>query len=147
MTIGNDGELRRVDPPPGDRRQHGRHDPRQQHDGADERLERDVVVQQQRQPQPEREFPDRRHGRIEDRVGDRHPEDRVVHQVDEVVETDELARLADRGVGHRQPEAEAQRIGQEHHQQADRRQHAQEDQERLVVEQPRQPAVRLAGEL
>ena len=134
-----------VDPPPGDRRQHRRHDPGQQHDRADERLERDVVVEQHRQPQPEREFPDRRDGRVEDRVGHRHPEHRIVRQRDEILQADEMAGLADRGVGDRQPEAEAERIGQEDQQQPGRRQHAQRDQECLVVEQPGQPAVRLAG--
>jgi len=52
--------------------------PRHEHDGADQRFEWDVVVQEESQPQPKAELPDRRHGRVEQRVGDREPEYAVV---------------------------------------------------------------------
>jgi len=57
QEIGDDRELRIVDPPERQRREHGRHDPGQQHDGAQQALERKMVVEQQRQPEAEREFP------------------------------------------------------------------------------------------
>ena len=139
QQIGDDRELRIVDPPERQRRQHGRHDPGQQHDGAEQALEREVVVQQQRQPEAEREFSEGRDRRIEDAVEHRVPPQRIGQQVLEVLEADEDAAPADRGVGEGEPDAEAQRIGQEHQQQADRRRQANDDQERLVVEQPRQP--------
>ena len=63
---GDDRELRVVDPPEGDGGEHRRHDPGQQHDGADERLERQVLVEEQRQPQAEGEFQDRGGDRVED---------------------------------------------------------------------------------
>ncbi len=144
QQVGDDRELRIVDPPPCDRRQHGGHYPRQQHDGADERLERDVVVQQQCQPEAEQKFTYRRDDRVHDRIGHRHPEHRVLGERDEIIQPDEVAGLADRRVGQRQPQAEAERIGEEHDQQPGGGQHAQCGQERLVVEQLGQPAVRPA---
>ncbi len=56
QEIGDDRELRIVDPPECQRGQHRRHDPRQQHDGADQALEREVVVEQQRQPEADAEL-------------------------------------------------------------------------------------------
>jgi hypothetical protein len=53
---GDDRELRVVDPPERDRRQHGRHDEGQQHERAHDGLERQVLVEQQRQPQAEANF-------------------------------------------------------------------------------------------
>src|SRR3546814_12803214 len=61
---------------------------------------------------------------------------------DEVLEAGKDAGAADLGVGEGEPEAEAQRIGQEDGQQPHRRQHADEDQERFPVEQPSEPAGR-----
>ena len=134
----DDRELRIVDPPERHRRQHGRHDPRQQHDGADQALERQVLVQQQRQPEAERELSDGGDAGVEDAVEHRVPPHRIAEQVLEVLQPDEHAAPADGRVGEGQPDAEAQRIGQEHRQQADRRHQAHDDQEHLVVEQPRQ---------
>ena len=53
---GDDRELRVEDPPECDRREHGRHDERDQHRRADERLERQVLVEQEREIKPDREF-------------------------------------------------------------------------------------------
>ena len=128
-----------VDPPEGDRREHGRHDPRQQDDGAQDALEGEVVVEQQREPEPEPELSDRRDRRVEHAVEDRLPEQPVADQELEILEPDPLPAPADRGVGERQPDAEAERIGEEREQQAGRRQHANEDEERLPVEQAHEP--------
>ncbi len=51
-----------------------------------------------------------------------------------------LAGTADLGVGEGEPDAQPQRIGQEHRQQPDGRQQAHQHEERLVVEDPREPA-------
>ncbi len=119
----DDRELRIVDPPERDRRQHGRHDERDQHDRADHRLERHVPVQQQRQIKPDREFDGAGDDRVEQRVEHREPEDRIVPQPLVVLEADENAGAADAFVGETHPDAEAQRIGQEQDQERRRRQH------------------------
>ena len=109
----DDRELRVVDPPERDRRQRRRHDERQQHDRADERLERQVLVEQQREPQAEHELDDARDDRIEERVEEREARDRVAPQVLEILEADPYAAAADLGVGEPEPRAEAERIGEE----------------------------------
>ena len=53
---------------------------------------------------------------------------------------DERAAPADGGVGEGEPDAEAERIGEEHHQEPDRGRQAHHDQEQLVVQQPGEPA-------
>ena len=120
---GDDRELAVVEPPERDRRQHGRHDERDQHDGAQHRLERQVLVEQEREIEPDREFDDARDDRVEQRVEHREPEHRVVPQPFVVLEADELAAAADAGVGERHPDAEAERIGEEQDQERRRRQH------------------------
>src|ERR1700694_6041700 len=140
QQIRNNGKLRIVDPPERQRRQHRGHDPRQQHDGPQQALEREVVVQQQRQPEAEREFSEGGDGGIEHAVKYRVPPQRIAQQILEILKADENAAAAGGGVGERQPDAEAKRIGQEHQQQADRRREEKNDKKRLVVEQPRQPA-------
>ena len=114
QQIGDDRELRIVDPPERQRRQHGRHDPGQQHDGAQQALEREMVVEQQRQPEAEREFSEGRDRRIEHAVEHRVPPQGIGQQILEVLEADENAAPADRGVGEGEPDAEAERIGEEH---------------------------------
>ncbi len=138
QQLRDDRELRIIDPPECDRRQHRRHDPRQQHDGADQALERDVVVEQHRQPEAEREFTDRGDAGVQHAVEHGVPPHRIGEQILEVFQANEDAAPADRRVGEGEPDAESQRIGQEHHQQADCRRQANDDQEHLVVEQPRQ---------
>ncbi len=138
--IGDDRELRVVDPPEGDGREHRRHDPRQQDDRAQQALERQVVVEQQGQPQTEAEFSDRGNGCVEDAEEHGIPEDRVAQQVLEVLDADPHAPAADRGVGEREVDAEAKWIGQEGHQQADGRQQADDNKEGLRVEQAHKPS-------
>jgi len=98
-----------------------------------------MVVQKQRQPEAERKFSEGRDRRVEHAVKHRAPPQRVAHEILEILQSDEDAAPPDRGVGEGEPDAEAERIGQEHGQQADRRRQADDDQERLVVEQPGQP--------
>ena len=87
----DDRELRIVDPPERDRRQRRRHDERQQHDCAQERLERQVLVEQQRQPQAEPELDDAGDGRVEERVEQREAGNRVAPQELEILQADPLA--------------------------------------------------------
>ena len=121
----DDRELRIVDPPERDRRQRGRHDERQQHDGAQERLERQVLVEQQREPEAQAELDDARDHRVEDRVEQREARDLVAPEEFEVLEADPFAGAADLGVGEAEPRAEPERIGEEHQQQRRRGQHEQ----------------------
>ncbi len=136
----DDRKLRIVDPPEGDRRQHGRHDIGQQHDGADEGFERDGVVEEQRQPQPEREFRDRRGDGVDKRVEDREPEHAVIEQRDVVFETDEHAGPADADIGKSHPDPETERIGEKEQQDRGCREHEQRRQHRAVVEHLRKRA-------
>ena len=61
----DDRELRIEDPPERDRGKRRGHDERQEHDGAEECLERQVLVEDQREPQPEHELDDARDERVE----------------------------------------------------------------------------------
>ena len=140
QEVGDDRELRVVDPPEGQGREHGRHDEGDQDDGAQERFERQVLVEHQRQPQAQRELSDGGQDRVEQGVEHGQAEHRVGEQPDVVVEPDELARTADGGVGEGEPDAQAQGVGEEQDQDAQGGQQAQEDQERLAVERPREPA-------
>ena len=69
---------------------------------------------------------------VEERVEERQPGDRVAPQELVVLEADPLARPADLGVGEAEPEAQAERIGQEQQQQHRRGQH-EEQPERVAV--------------
>ena len=95
-----------------------------------------LLVQQQRQPQPEHELEDARDDRVEERVEQRQPRDRVAPQELVVLEADPLAGAADLGVGEAEPDAQAERIGQEQQQQHRRRQHEQQPERVAVVLQP-----------
>ena len=70
---GHDRELAVEQPPEGDGRKHRRHDEWNQHDRADNRLERHVLVEQQREIEPDREFEDAGDAGIEQRVEHREP--------------------------------------------------------------------------
>ena len=133
--VADDGELGVVDPPEGDRGKHRRDDVGKQDDRADDRLERHVVVQEQREIEAKAEFQDGRDRRVEDRVEDDEPEDAVVEQRDVVLEPDEEARPADLGVGESQPYTEAERVCQERQQQDRRGRHADDGKDIPIVEQ------------
>ena len=92
-------------------------------DRAQHRLERHVLVQQQREIEADGEFDGAGDERVEQRVEDREPEDRVVPQPLVVLGADELPDAADLGVGEGEPDAEPERIGQEEDQERHRRQH------------------------
>src|SRR6202165_4732597 len=138
--IRDDGELRIVNPPERKRRENRRNNPGQQNDGAQKAFERKVVVQQQRQPEAEREFSKRRDGGVEHAVEHRVPPQRIGQQILEVFQPDKNPAAADGGIGERQPDAQSERVGEEHQQQADRRRQADDDKKWLIVEQPHQPA-------
>ena len=138
--VGDDGELRVVDPPERDGAQHRRHDVGQQDDGAQHGFERDVFVQQQGEPQAEGEFYDGGHRRVEHGVPDGGDEHTVGDEVLEVLQPDPVAVAADLGVGEGEPDAQAERVGEEGQQQPGGRKQADTDQEYPVVEQAGQPA-------
>jgi len=77
---------------------------------------------------------------VEHAVEHRAPPQGIGPQILEILQADEDAAPADGGVGEGEPDAKAERIGQENREQADRRRQAHDDQERLVVEQPDDPA-------
>lgn len=139
QKVGDDRELRIVDPPERQRREHRRHDPGHQDDRTQQALERKMVVEQQCEPEAERELSKGRDPRVDHAVEHRVPPQGIGEQILEILEADEDAFSADRRVGEGEPDAEAERIGQEHREQPDRRCEAHHDQERLVVEQAHQP--------
>ena len=112
-----------IDPPERDGRKHRRHDEWDQHDRADDRLERQVLVEQQREIEPDREFDGAGDAGVEQRVEHREPEHRVAPQPFVVFEADENAGAADARVGEREPDAEPERIGEKQDQERRRRQH------------------------
>ena len=142
---GDDRELRIVDPPEGQRREHGRNHPGQEHDRPEEGLERQVLIQQQRQPEPEDEFQDRGDDRVEKRVEDREPEHRVLGQEDVVLEPDEHPVAADARVGEAEPDAETERIGQEADKEDGGRQHEEEAEHVPVLHERGHRGWRLPG--
>ena len=78
---GQDRKLRIVDPPEGQCRQHRGNHPWQQHDGAEEGFERQLLVEDERQPQAQHEFQDGGDERVDNRVEHRKPEHLVIHEV------------------------------------------------------------------
>ncbi len=142
----DDRELRVEQPPEGDRGEHRRHDEGDEHDRADHRLEGEILVEQQRQIEPEPEFDGAGHAGVEQRVEDREPEHRVARDARDlagekefarpgepvlegsdhpfvVLQPDEGARAPDARIGEGQPDAQAQRIGEKQDQEGRRRQH------------------------
>ena len=127
-------------PFPGKGRKHGRNDEGQQDEGAGYRLALEVPVEQQRQPEAERELEHRGHDRIDERIPHRGPENAVVRQHREIVQPDEAAGDADLGVGHRQLDAFDEGIGDEQAQQRQGRQQQDEREPALVFQHPRHRA-------
>src|SRR5690606_37679852 len=109
---GDDRELCVIDPPEGDRRQHCGHDPRQEDDRAEESLERQVIIENERQPQAQRELQNGGNDRIKERVENGEPEDGVFPKQLVIVEADENAFPAYARIRERQPYAEPERIRQ-----------------------------------
>jgi hypothetical protein len=110
---GDDRELAVENPPEGERRQHRGHHVGQEDHGAEEVLEAQVLVQEHRQPQAEPELRHRGDDGVEERVEDREPEHRVVGQPKVVLQPHEDSRAPDPRVGEAEPDAEAERVGQE----------------------------------
>src|SRR6202043_1801276 len=89
-------------PLPSEGRQHGRDDERQEYEGAGEGFALEVVVQQQRQPQTQREFEDCRDERVEAGVPYGDAEDAVIPHIREILQPDKMPRNTYLGVGNRQ---------------------------------------------
>src|SRR5436190_3611645 len=132
----DDRKLTIVDPPKRDGREHGWHYERNQDHRADDRLERHVLVEQQREIEADREFADARYAGIEQRIEDREPEDGVVPQPLVILEPDKNARTADARVRKREPDAEPERIGQKQQQERRSRNHEPETEPLAVYLQP-----------
>ena len=131
---------RRIEhPPPGERREHGRDDERQQHRGAQETLAAEAAIEQHGQRHAERQLEDRGPERVEERVAERLLEDRVVPGLREVLQADEMADVADARVREREPDARDERVGDERPEQHDRRRQQQRGQQPLALEKARQP--------
>ncbi len=126
-------------PPPGERREHGRHDERQQHRGADQTHAAELAVQEESEPHAEGQLEDRRPERVEERVLEGGLEDRVVPLLDEVPEPDEGARAAHARVAEGEPDAHHERVGDEQGEQHDRGRQEEGGQQPLALEAPRQP--------
>src|SRR5581483_10171748 len=91
----DDRELAGVDPPERDRRQHRRHDERDKDNCAQDRLERRIFIEQQRQVEANREFDGAGNNRVEQGVEDRQPEDAVIREPLVVFDTDKYAAATD----------------------------------------------------
>src|SRR5690554_1724522 len=72
-----------------------------------------MLIQDERQPQPQDELQDRGDGGVEQGIEYRQPEDGVAPEPLVILETDENTGATDGGVGEAQPDAEPERIGQE----------------------------------
>ncbi|MFK4518845.1 hypothetical protein ABIF20_006210 [Bradyrhizobium japonicum] len=92
-------------------------------------------------PEAERELSEGRDRRIEHAVEHRAPPEGIGEQILEILKAHEDATSADRGVCEGEPDAEAERVGEEDGEQPDRRRETHRDEEWLVVEQPHQPGL------
>src|SRR5262249_49989389 len=77
--------------------------------------------------------------RVEDRVAERHLEDRVVPRLDEVVDPDEGAGVAHARAGEGEPHAHHERIRDEQSEEDDGRREEEGGEQALVLEEARQP--------
>jgi hypothetical protein len=94
-----------------------------------------VVVQHEGEAEPERALEGHGDQRVDEGVPDRLIEDRIAQEIHEVPQADELAHGTDRAVREPQPDAEEERVGHEHHEQADPGQHEDHAEARLAVQQ------------
>src|SRR5690606_20564550 len=110
------------------------HNPGQQNNGTEERLERQVLVQQQGQPQAQDKLQNTGHDGVENRVEQRQLRHRVANQVDVIAQPYPFADPAYFGVGKAQPDPQPQGISQEQYQYDGQRQHKQQPQDISVVQ-------------
>jgi hypothetical protein len=103
--------LRVIKPPERERRQGGRDNEGQQHDGTQEGLDRQVLVKEQREPQAECELHDARDDGVEQGIEERQARDTVSEQEFEILRAHPLAGAPDLGVGKAQPGAQTERVG------------------------------------
>jgi len=104
-----------------------------QHDRPKKCLDRKLLVQQQREPEPEGELDDARNGGVEKRVEQGEARDLVAPEELEILEADPDPVAADLGVGEAKIGAEPERIGEKHQQQNRARQHEDEAEHMPVV--------------
>jgi hypothetical protein len=117
------------------RREGGGNDPRQQHGAADHALEPELLVQQERERDPEHHL--ERHGdaREDERVLERLTKSVAVPEADEVLDAHEVAGPADERVGQREVERHAERIGHQEQDEDHRRGDEHRPQDVLAVEE------------
>ena len=135
-------ELRIVDPPERDGRQCGRHDKWQQDYRAQERCETHMLVEEHCKPEAQHELEDTGDDRVEQRVEEGQPRNRVAPEEDVVLEADEFPRPSDLRIGESEPDAESQRICQENEQQQRGREHEERPQRVAAVLQSLQQRAR-----
>src|SRR5262249_16723497 len=105
---------------------------------AKERLEREVLVEKQREPESERELDDARNRRVEERVEEREPRDRVSPEELEVLEADPLTRAPNFRVGEPEVGPETERIREEDNEQRGGRREEDEPERVATAREPRE---------
>src|SRR5262249_7297374 len=133
--------LRIVDPPERERGQRCRYDERKQHDRPEERLEREMLVEQKRKPKSQRELDHAGYERIEECVEQSQPRYRIVPKENKILESDPFPCTSDLGICEAEPGAEPEGIGQKDQQQRCRRQHEDAAEQVAVVEGARERAL------
>jgi hypothetical protein len=131
---------RRVEHPlPGESREHGRDNEREQDESTGKSLAAEITVEQHGQPQPERQLEDGGYARIDEGVVNGGAKDPVIEDLVEVSEADEVAGHTDARAGDRQQYPSNEGIGNEHAEQHDSRHQQHERQPALVLEHPLSP--------
>ena len=126
-------------PPPAERAERGGDHPRQEDRPADHALEPELLVEEQGQADPQHHLEHHCDPGEDERVLKGLAKGVAVPQVHEVAETDELARPADEGVGHREVQGHHEGIGDEQEQEEQGRGDEDRPQDLLAVEQPPGP--------
>src|SRR5207244_2796529 len=106
------------------------------HRRAQDRLERQMLVEQQREPEAEPELDHAGDERIEERIEQRQTSDLISPQELVIFQADPSAATSDLGVGEAEIGTQSERIGQEKQQQRRRGQHEQEPEDGAIVERP-----------
>ena len=130
---------------PAEGTQGGGHDPGHHHRRPDGVAEADAVVQDQRHGQAQGRLEGNGNQGINESVPRGLEKDAVGNQVGEVAEADVFAQASDDAVGQGQPDAQEKRVGHEDHQQERPRQHEDDPQAGLALQQGLQGEGPLAG--
>src|SRR2546422_5223315 len=121
-------------PPPAERRKRGGDHPRQQHRAADEALEPELLVEEQRQTDSEHQLKRHRDPGEDEGVLEGLTEGVAVPEPHEVPDPDEFARAADERVRHGEVERHKEGIGDEEHEEEQGRRDESRPEDRLLVE-------------